>query len=78
MTKTGIARAIAAAGSITNLAKQLGVTRQVAGRYRDAGHVPLHRAELIAAIYPHIPIRDLLEESYQKQVCDLADAIRGV
>jgi hypothetical protein len=78
MNKTGIARAIEAAGSITALANLLGVTRQVATRYRDAGSVPIYRAQLLTGIYPHIPLRDLVNEDEQKRICALADTFRGV
>lgn len=61
MQDTGIAQAVEAAGSISALARQLGIAPQVAQRWTVAGFVPPHRAIEISELYPHIHRRDLVE-----------------
>lgn len=43
-TPTGIAQAVAKAGSVSALAKKVGVARQVADRWYRRGYVPAARA----------------------------------
>jgi DNA-binding transcriptional regulator YdaS (Cro superfamily) len=59
---TGLARAVEAAGSITALARKLGVAHQVANRWVHRGYVPAARALEIEVIYG-IPARDLVKPS---------------
>jgi DNA-binding transcriptional regulator YdaS (Cro superfamily) len=58
----GIDRAIASAGSISALARKLGVSHQVANRWQKRGFVPAKRAIEIELHYG-IPARDLVHPS---------------
>ena len=59
---TPMERAVKAAGSISALARRLGVAHQVASRWVKRGHVPPKRA-LEIEIYYGIPARELVKPS---------------
>lgn len=58
--KSGIAQAIALAGSQEALAVRLGVTKQAVQKWAQRGYVPPNRVLMIASEF-HIPKRDLLD-----------------
>ena len=58
---TGIERAIAAAGSETQLGDALGVTQQAVNKMKRRGYCPPDRARQIAGLYPDIPVRTLID-----------------
>jgi DNA-binding transcriptional regulator YdaS (Cro superfamily) len=57
---TGIERAIVAAGGTVALATLLGVTSPAISKFHAQGWVPISRARAIHAMYPDIPLRDLV------------------
>lgn len=69
---SGMARAVAAAGSQLLLAKQLGVTQQFISLCLRRGWVPLRRAQEIEALYG-IP----RAQTMNPRVLDLVDAAKG-
>lgn len=55
-------RAVQAAGSITALARRLGIAHQVASRWVKRGYVPATRALQIEVLYG-IPAKELVKPS---------------
>lgn len=60
---TGILKAVSAAGGITHLAKQLGVSHQCAQQWLKRGFVPLARIPEIETLYG-VPRQDLMNPKY--------------
>jgi DNA-binding transcriptional regulator YdaS (Cro superfamily) len=60
--QTGLARAVSAAGSISALARKLGVAHQVANRWVRRGYVPAARAIEIEVLYG-VPAKELVKPS---------------
>ena len=59
---TGLARAVEAAGSISALARALGIAHQVANRWVRRGYVPAARALELEVLYG-VPAKDLVKPS---------------
>lgn len=66
---TGIYRAVEAAGSVSLLAKALGVTRQGIYPWLTRGYVPARRAVQIEALYK-IPRNDLMDPALRAVLDD--------
>lgn len=58
--KTALDLAVEQAGSISELARLVGVKPQVANRWVHQGHMPVKRARQVADLY-NLPMRELVK-----------------
>lgn len=61
--------AVQAAGSISALSRELGVSHQVTNRWVQQGFMPLARARQVAKLYG-LPLRELADPKYLDLIDD--------